>query len=120
MASLLLTAISSLMAQSGRVRIRVTDATGKVISGAEASLSGANGNAISTGHSDEAGEIVLTGIPFGDSQIRVTHPGFKPFLLIGIPILNADELKLEFKLEVGEPNIDVFPEKKRKHWWIFH
>jgi hypothetical protein len=108
------------MAQSGRVRIRVADATGRAISSAEASLSGANGNTISTGRSDEAGEIVLTGIPFGYSQIRVTHSGFKPFLLTRIPILNADELKLEFKLEVGEPIIDAFPEKKRKHWWIFH
>jgi len=62
----------------------------------------------------------MTRIPFGDSQIRVTHPGFKPFLLIGIPILNADELTLEFKLEVGETIIDVVPQKKRKHWWIFH
>lgn len=69
----LLTAISPLMAQSGRVRIRVTDAMGTVVPQAEASLSSSGDEPIFTARADEAGEIVLTGLSMGDARIKVTH-----------------------------------------------
>jgi hypothetical protein len=115
----LLTTISPLMAQSGRVRIRVTDPMGAAAQGAEASLSEKDGKTISAGRSDEVGEIILTGIPIGIFQIRVSHPGYKIVLLVGVPVLNADEQKLDVKLEVGEA-MGVVSFKKRKRWWIFH
>ncbi len=115
----LLTAASPVMAQSGRVRIRVTDAMGAVVPGAVASLFGTDRKVALTGRADEAGEIVLTGVPMKVSEVRVTHPGFKIFSLVGVPNLNADELKLDVKLEAGGEVMGVVSFKKRKHWWLF-
>lgn len=89
------------MAQSGRVRIRVTDATGAVIGERpEASLLGNDAKPILTAHANEVGEIVLTGLPIGDSRITVTWPGFKNSSRI-VTIRNADELKIDATLEIG-------------------
>jgi hypothetical protein len=114
----LLTAISPLMAQSGGVRILVTDTMGAAIPDAVASLSDKNGNIQLNGRSNEAGEIVLTGVPVGTYQIRVTRPGFKTHEFVGIPIVNADELRLDVKLEVAII-MGVVSYKKLKRWWIF-
>ena len=65
------------MAQSGRVRIRVMDVTGAVIPGAEASLPGPDEKTILAGRTNKDGEIVLVGLPIGDSRVTVTSPGFK-------------------------------------------
>ena len=107
------------MAQPGRVRIRVTDTTGAVIiPNAEASLLRQGEQPILIGRANEDGEILLADIPFGDAQIRVTYPGFKPLILTGIRIVNTNELKLDAKLEVGfSPNTS--PIKRHKRWWIF-
>jgi hypothetical protein len=137
----LLTAVSPLMAQSGRVRIRVTDLTGTVIPGAEASLLGIDEKLILAGRADKAGEIVLTGLPIGDSRITLTCPGFKNLPLV-VTIRNADELNVDAKLEVGPVTMGIFldaphktvtaptpqveppsqvsqPKTNRKRWWIF-
>ena len=61
----LLTAVSPLMAQSGRVRIRVTDASGTLIQDAEAYMTGKDHKLILT-RANEAGEIALANLPIGD------------------------------------------------------
>ena len=66
LAGALLKAVSPLMAQAGRVRIRVTDASGAVITKAWASLLGADGKPIREAHANEAGEIILTDLPLAD------------------------------------------------------
>jgi len=96
-----LTAISPLMAQSGRVRIRVTDSSGTLmIPEAEASLMGKDDKPILTAHANEAGEIVLSGLPIGDSRINVSCRGFNNLPLI-VTIRNAEELKIDAMLQLG-------------------
>jgi hypothetical protein len=89
------------MAQSGRVRIRVTDATGAVIPQAQVSLLGADGKPQPTLQTDEMGEIIFTDLPIGDSQLIVNHPGFKNLPLTVI-VRNGDELGVTAKLEVSD------------------
>lgn len=59
------TAISPLMAQSGRVRILVTDVSGAVIPGAVAFLLAEDGKPTRTAYADEAGEIEFSELPMG-------------------------------------------------------
>jgi len=103
----LLTAISPLMAQSGRVRVRVMDAAGAVIPGAEVLLSG-----VLVGRADQRGEIVLMGLPIGESQLTVTRSGFKNLPLV-ITIRNADELNVDAKMEVGPFMMGLFVEARQ-------
>ncbi len=96
-----LTAISPLMAQTGRVRIRVTDSSGTLkIPEAEASLMGKDDKPTLTAHANEAGEIVLSGLPIGDSRISVSCQGFNS-LPLTVTIRNADELKIDAMLQLG-------------------
>jgi uncharacterized surface anchored protein len=112
------------MAQTGRVRIRVTDVTGAVIPGAVVSLLGPDDKSVRTAQADEVGEIVFTGLPFGDCRFTVVAPGFKTRPLT-ITIRSGDELKIEAALEVGSMGGGVIveaiaPEKaKRWPWSIF-
>lgn len=74
-----------------------------------------------TERANTAGEIIFTGLPLGDSRITVTSPGFKNLPVI-VTVSNADELKVNAKLEVGSVVMGIFLEpahKKRKRWWIF-
>jgi hypothetical protein len=98
MVGALLTAISPLMAQTGRVRIRVTDATGAVVPGAVGSLLGTDDKSKKT--ANEAGEIVFTDLPFGDCRFTVAMPGFKNRSMT-TTIRNGDEVKIEAVLEIG-------------------
>jgi hypothetical protein len=68
---------------------------------------------------NEAGEIVLADLPIGDLRITVTHPGFKNLPVI-VTIWNADELKVDAKLEAGVDQLSGNFRKKRRGWWIFH
>lgn len=103
-----LTAISPLMAQSGRVRIRVMDYAGAVIPGAEVLLFG-----VLVGVADETGQIALTSPPIGESQLTVTRPGFKNLPLI-VTVRNGDELNIDAKMQVGPFVMGVFVEARRQ------
>jgi Carboxypeptidase regulatory-like domain len=96
----LLTAVSPLLAQSGRVRIRVTDVTGAVVPGATVSLLRADDTASRTLKADQRGEAVFTDLPMGDSRISVTMPGFAT-LHRTVTIANSDEQRIDARLEVG-------------------
>jgi len=114
----LLTVISPLMAQSGRVRIRVTDPTGAVIPGAEASLFGTDNQPKLIMKADDLGEIVLTDLPIGDSRVIVSCRGFSS-LPLTVTVRNSDEVKVEARLVLGTMGTMVKVERKRKRWWIF-
>ncbi len=96
----LFTAISPLMAQSGRVRIRVTDISGAVIPRAKVTLLGAGDKPLRTEQADEMGEIVWTDLPFGESKISVTSQGFATRRLV-VTVRNSEEVKVDTQLEVG-------------------
>jgi hypothetical protein len=111
-----LTAISPLMAQSGRVRIRVIDSTGAVVPlHPEAALIDKDGNAILSARANEAGEIVLTRLPIGDSRIRVTCAGFTHLTLI-VTIRNGDELKVDAPLQLGTTGTAIEVERPPAIW----
>ncbi len=104
----LLTAISPLMAQTGRVRIRVTDPSGAVVPGAVGSLLGTEDKPKKT--ANEAGEIVFTDLPFGDCRFTIATPGFKTRALT-VTIRNGDEVKIEAVLDLGVSNMGVIVEE---------
>jgi hypothetical protein len=126
------------MAQSGRVRICVTDRTGAVVPSAEASLLGSDNNPTRTEPANGTGEIVFVDLPFGDSRFAVKAAGFNTRRLTAT-IRNGDELRVEAVLEVGfvGTTIEVAAEKtppsqaavsapaseskhpKRRRWLIF-
>jgi uncharacterized surface anchored protein len=126
------------MAQSGRVRILVTDRTGAVVPTAEASLLGSDNSTIRTEAANGTGEIVFVDLPFGDSRFAVKALGFNTRRLMAT-IRNGDELKVEAVLEVGSigTTIEVAAEKsppsqvavsapapepkhpKRRRWLVF-
>ncbi len=122
MVGALLTAISPLMAQMGRVRIRVTDVTEAVLPGAVVSLLGSDDKVMRTAQTDGVGEIVLTDLPMGDSRFTIAAPGFKTRALT-VTIRNGDEVKIEAVLDVGPTNMGVIVEEvpvkpKRRPWRI--
>jgi hypothetical protein len=93
----LLTAVSPLFAQSGRLRIRVTDATGAVVPNANISIKGTS----ITASTDVSGEAIITDLPVGNSQISITVPGFRIFDST-VTIQARGEQKLQATLQIGE------------------
>ena len=96
----LFTAIAPLWAQTGRIRIRVTDITGAAIPTATASLLGPDNKTLRTESADIAGEILWTDLPVGDSVIVVKATGFDSRRLT-VTSRNNKELLVEARLEVG-------------------
>src|ERR1019366_4435665 len=138
----MLTAISPLMAQSGRVRIRATDASGVVRPEAKASILGQDGKPGLTTHANEQGEIVFGDLPIGNSKITVASQGFSRRDIV-VTIRNAEDVR--FDVELTAAPIEILPvgpapdlraeprdkdltfpadppaaspsKKKRRHWW---
>ena len=101
------------MAQSGRVRIRVTDASGAVVPQAEASeLKGEYDYVARTVKATDAEEIIFTDLPMGVLRLRITCPGFNS-LPMTVTVRNGDELKVEAKLEIGSVGGTVLVEPIR-------
>jgi hypothetical protein len=136
----LLIATPGLWAQTSTVRLRVTDPLGTVVPSASASLLDANGRPVNTLTANDAGEIIWTGLPLGDSHFRVSASGFSLFPL-NVTIRSALEQRIEVALEVGCiecPPADVTtympysntldpapepspssqePKPAKRHWW---
>jgi hypothetical protein len=72
----LLTAFAPLMAQTGRIRVRVMDPTDTPVAKARVSILNARGDAIQTAVADGAGEVVFSDLPMGDCRIMAESPGF--------------------------------------------
>jgi hypothetical protein len=106
------------MAQTGRARIRVTDATGAVVPGAVASLLGPDDKPIRTARADAIGEIVFGDLPFGDCGFTVATPVFQTQRLTAT-IRNGDEVKIEAVLEIGTLMGQVVMVVKRRRHWLF-
>jgi hypothetical protein len=77
----------------------VTDRNGAVIVTSEASLLGADDKPIRTESVNNAGEIVVTGLPLGFSRFRVAAPYFQP-LQLGVAIRSGSEQVIKASLEV--------------------
>ncbi len=135
----LLTVVTPLWAQTGRVRIRVIDILGSAIPMATVSLLGADDQPTRTEVANDAGESVWPDLPLGFSRLRVTVRGFNPRLLT-VTVTKGEEQMLDARLEVGclecehkvdpylmpySDSLDLTPEPpqprlaKRKWWQIF-
>ena len=110
------TAISPLMAQSGRVRIRVIDATGAVIPLAFISLLGKGAHATRIVYANEDGEVYFTNLPMGDSRFIVARPGFK-ILPLTVTVRNTDEVEVQAQLEVAFFTGEIVTLRPKRHWW---
>lgn len=111
-----LTAISPLMAQSGRIRIRVTDVTGAVVPDSVASLLGEDGKPIRTAYANETGEIEFADLPMGNSRFIVQRPGFKR-LPLTVTVRSGDEIKVQAQLEVNVIVGEVVTLRPKRRWW---
>jgi hypothetical protein len=100
LAGALLTAISPLVAQAGRVRIWVTDSVGEPIKGAEASILGDGDKPVQSAVSDDMGEVALANLPIGNSQLAVSAPGFGAQRLT-LTIAGSAQQELRISLRVG-------------------
>lgn len=102
----LLATISCLVAQTGSVRIRVTDWQAARVVGSSASLLGSNGKPIRTVESNAAGEIVLTDLPMGSYRVVVNANGFKK-RAVTVTLPSSDEKLVEVRLDVCPGILDT-------------
>jgi Carboxypeptidase regulatory-like domain len=91
-----LLANAPLWAQTGAVRIRVTDSNGRAIPQASVSLANAWNRTISSASANNAGEVHRTHLPFGDLYFYASAPGFDPYRA-GIAICDRRERTIAVK-----------------------
>jgi hypothetical protein len=116
----LLTAVSPLLAASGRVRFRVIDPAGAPVARASIALLDREEKAVRCVESGESGEATLTGLPLGDSRFAVTSPGFAERQL-RLTFHNGKEVRAEVHLWV--PIMGAVTELKARpprqvHGWL--
>jgi hypothetical protein len=72
----MLVAVATLWAQSGTVRIRVTDTHGAAIAGATVSLMDSRNRTLQTLPTNTASEVIWKNLPHGDWYFDVSAAGF--------------------------------------------
>jgi len=102
-AGAILTTISPLLAQDGRLRVVVTDAAGMGVPYADVRAGDRRVRA------DEDGVAILMGLPVGRVEIVAFSPGFKTWRG-GRTVSGGTESKVEVRLEVGSVGGGVFVE----------
>lgn len=96
----LLAAISPLLAQTGRVRVRVTGAGGESLAGADVSLLGADGKAVQTLLSDKDGEAGFQGLPMGENKFLVSTKALSS-QQIAVQLEDGNEVNADVMLELS-------------------
>jgi len=102
----------------GRLRVRVVDSGGAVIQGAMVSLIPEKSSPTKSEATGRNGEVSWIDLPLGNYSVRVETPGFVPLIRNGLALTNAEELKVEAKLDIGGSTGSVL--KKRRWWQIFY
>jgi hypothetical protein len=113
-AGALLTTISPLLAQTGRLRVTVVDVTDAAVGRAEVALVCANGTE-RTAKADEAGVAVFADLPLGDCRIRVASPGFVVWR--GKATIDGAEVRVAAKLQIGKIEMGTWVEAPRRKWY---
>ncbi len=113
-AGALLTTISPLLAQTGRLRVAAVDPTGATVGQAEVALVCANGTE-RMAKADEAGVVVFADLPLGDCQVRVSRPGF--VLWRGKATVGAAEARVDVKLTIGKIDTGIWVTQPRRKWY---
>jgi Carboxypeptidase regulatory-like domain len=93
----LLLAAAPLWAQTGAVRIRVTDPDGRAIPEASVSLANAWDRTVGSASTNNAGEVYRTHLPFGNLYFSASTPGFYTYRA-GIAICDGREQTIVVKL----------------------
>ena len=100
LAGALLTAVSPLMAQNGRIRVRITDASGAAVAGANGRLLDSDGTTVQTALSGKSGELSFAGLSSAQWRINVISVGFKTFKVL-TNLWYSKEIIIDARLEVG-------------------
>ncbi len=79
----------------------VTDPTGAVVAGAEATLTNEGTQGTLRQTTDASGEFAFNFVPAGTYTLRVQASGFKASVNKGVPLSAAESLRRTFALEVG-------------------
>ncbi len=93
-----------LWAQSERGTIAGTvhDATGSVVPGASVKVTNTATNVTITSNSNSSGDFTVPDLPVGNYNVRVEKAGFRAFLLSGITVDAASNVRADATLELGE------------------
>jgi Carboxypeptidase regulatory-like domain len=89
-------------AQTGALRVRVTDPTGARVPRATVSVRGSHEKIIRQEETDGSGEIVLTELPMGECAVSVIKGGFLTVRRKAL-IRSAEEERLEVRLQLSPP-----------------
>ena len=107
LAGALLTAVSPLMAQNGRIRVRITDASGAAVAGANGRLLDSDGTTVQTALSGKSGELSFAGLSSAQWRINVISVGFKTFKVL-TNLWYSKEIIIDARLEVGTVGTIVY------------
>lgn len=108
-ACVLLTTISALLAQDGRLLVAVSDAGQGVVANAEVAAACAGG-ATGKARTDAKGVASFTALPAGDCLVTVRRPGFREWRG-SVALTAGSQGRLAARLEVSDPGtrLDVRP-----------
>src|SRR5437667_789398 len=80
----------------------VDDAQGGAIAGAAVKLTSIATGQIRTTSADESGRYIFSSLPVGSYQLAVEHPSFRRYERSGILLQANDNVKIDFRMEVGD------------------
>lgn len=104
--ALLLIATSPLIAQTGQVRVRITDPLGAKIFDAPGSFRDKGGNVIREARSDRTGEVLLANLPVGEGRVELAVPGFRPVTYTDVKVGSDSEVVLNVQLQQMVIHVD--------------
>ena len=93
-------------AQTGSVRIRVTDVSGHLVPGATVSLYNNWNRKIGTLSADRTGEILWPRLPFAEWRFTVVAPGFAPDAF-ALNICESHKQMIRVELPAAPPDRDL-------------
>jgi outer membrane receptor for ferrienterochelin and colicins len=94
-AALLIVTPVAAQAQSGRIAGTVSDAQSRPIHGAQVSIAGTRIGALT----NAAGQYVVTGVPAGSHDVRISHLGYSEVTRPGVSVAAGQETRLDVRLE---------------------
>ena len=104
-ACMLLTTISPLLAQDGRLLVAISDPAQGVVANAEVAAA-CGGGATGKARTDAKGVASFTALPAGDCLVTVRSPGFREWRG-SVALTAGSQGRMEARLEVSDPGTKV-------------
>ena len=79
----------------------VSDPTGKVVVGAQVSMTDTDKGQARTTASDSAGSYTLPNLPVGPYRLEVKSPGFKDYVQSGLVLQVGNSIQINVPMQVG-------------------